>query len=149
MEDILASIRRIISDDQALPIAPRDAQSGETPVPQPAAEPAPAPAAVIELAAARANPQPRFQPSPAPREPAPVPVPAAAPVPLVSRTTGDSVAASFGALNATLAAPSPEKIEAMSRDMLRPLLKSWLDDHLPALVERLVRAEIERVSRGR
>ncbi|MBV1704291.1 MAG: DUF2497 domain-containing protein [Hyphomicrobiales bacterium] len=126
MEDILASIRRIISDDQALPIAPRDAQSGETPVPQPAAEPAPAP-----------------------REPAPVPVPAAAPVPLVSRTTGDSVAASFGALNATLAAPSPEKIEAMSRDMLRPLLKSWLDDHLPALVERLVRAEIERVSRGR
>ncbi len=33
--------------------------------------------------------------------------------------------------------------------MLRPMLKSWLDDNLPGLVERLVRAEIERVSRGR
>ena len=37
----------------------------------------------------------------------------------------------------------------MVRDMLRPMLKSWLDDNLPGLVERLVRAEIERVSRGR
>jgi len=33
--------------------------------------------------------------------------------------------------------------------MLRPMLKGWLDDNLPAMVERLVRAEIERVSRGR
>jgi len=32
--------------------------------------------------------------------------------------------------------------------MLRPMLKSWLDDNLPSLVERLVRSEIERVSRG-
>ncbi|MGN6461286.1 MAG: PopZ family protein, partial [Pseudolabrys sp.] len=29
------------------------------------------------------------------------------------------------------------------------MLKSWLDDNLPSLVERIVRAEIERVSRGR
>ena len=35
------------------------------------------------------------------------------------------------------------------REMLRPMLKVWLDDNLPSLVERLVRAEIERVSRGR
>lgn len=34
------------------------------------------------------------------------------------------------------------------RDMLRPMLKGWLDDNLPVLVERLVRAEIERVARG-
>jgi hypothetical protein len=33
--------------------------------------------------------------------------------------------------------------------MLRPMLKSWLDDNLPGLVERLVRTEIERVARGR
>jgi cell pole-organizing protein PopZ len=32
--------------------------------------------------------------------------------------------------------------------MLRPMLKAWLDDHLPAIVERLVSAEIERVARG-
>jgi len=35
------------------------------------------------------------------------------------------------------------------RDMLRPMLKVWLDDNLPPLVERLVRNEIERVARGR
>jgi cell pole-organizing protein PopZ len=29
------------------------------------------------------------------------------------------------------------------------MLKAWLDDNLPTMVERLVRAEIERVSRGR
>ena len=35
------------------------------------------------------------------------------------------------------------------KDMLRPMLKAWLDDNLPPLVERLVRAEIERVARRR
>ena len=34
------------------------------------------------------------------------------------------------------------------RELLRPLLKTWLDDNLPTMVERLVRAEIERVARG-
>ena len=40
-------------------------------------------------------------------------------------------------------------LEDFVREMLRPMLKTWLDDNLPAMVERLVRAEIERVSRGR
>ncbi len=39
-------------------------------------------------------------------------------------------------------------LKDMSRDLLRPMLKSWLDENLPALVERLVKAEIERVVRG-
>jgi cell pole-organizing protein PopZ len=40
-------------------------------------------------------------------------------------------------------------VDELVREMLRPMLKAWLDDNLPSLVERLVRAEIERVSRGR
>jgi cell pole-organizing protein PopZ len=40
-------------------------------------------------------------------------------------------------------------LEDLVKEMLQPLLKSWLDDNLPGLVERLVRAEIDRVSRGR
>ncbi|MFC3124814.1 DUF2497 domain-containing protein [Pseudoroseomonas globiformis] len=36
-------------------------------------------------------------------------------------------------------------IEDMVREELRPLLKSWLDQHLPSLVEKLVRTEIERL----
>ena len=39
--------------------------------------------------------------------------------------------------------------EDLVKEMLRPMLKSWLDDNLPQLVERIVKAEIERVSRGR
>jgi cell pole-organizing protein PopZ len=39
-------------------------------------------------------------------------------------------------------------LEDIVREMLRPMLKTWLDDNLPGLVERLVRAEIERVSRS-
>jgi uncharacterized protein len=38
-------------------------------------------------------------------------------------------------------------IEGMTRDMLRPMLKHWLDENLPPLVEKLVREEIERVAR--
>ena len=40
-------------------------------------------------------------------------------------------------------------LEDLVREMLRPMLKAWLDDNLPNMVERMVRAEIERVSRGR
>ncbi len=39
-------------------------------------------------------------------------------------------------------------MEETVRDLLRPMLKQWLDDNLPPLVERLVRSEIERVARG-
>ena len=40
-------------------------------------------------------------------------------------------------------------LEDVVRETLRPMLKSWLDEHLPSLVERMVEAEIERVTRGR
>lgn len=39
-------------------------------------------------------------------------------------------------------------IEDVVREEVRPLLKEWLDNHLPGIVERAVRAEIERVARG-
>jgi cell pole-organizing protein PopZ len=39
-------------------------------------------------------------------------------------------------------------IEALMRDMLRPMLKEWLDENLPTVVERMVEKEIARVSRG-
>ena len=45
--------------------------------------------------------------------------------------------------------PQHVSAEDLVKEMLRPMLKSWLDDNLPGLVDRIVRAEIERVSRGR
>ena len=39
-------------------------------------------------------------------------------------------------------------IDELVQEMLRPMLKAWLDDNLPVIVERMVRQEIERVTRG-
>jgi len=69
--------------------------------------------------------------------------------PLMSPRAGAAVTASFDALARSMAANSGIKLEDMVEGMLRPMLRSWLDDNLPSLVERLVREEIDRVSRGR
>jgi cell pole-organizing protein PopZ len=78
---------------------------------------------------------------------------------LLSGTTSAAVDSAFGMLTQKPPAQMPigqmpiadssRSIEDLVQDMLRPMLKHWLDDNLPSLVERLVRAEIERVSRGR
>jgi len=68
--------------------------------------------------------------------------------PIVSPATDAAVATSFNALFASRLLPNPEMLAELTRDLLRPMLKAWLDDNLPVMVERLVRAEIERVARG-
>jgi hypothetical protein len=69
--------------------------------------------------------------------------------PIVSATTTAAVDAAFNSLAQTVLVHNAKTLEDLVKEMLRPMLKSWLDDNLPNLVERLVRAEIERVSRGR
>jgi cell pole-organizing protein PopZ len=68
---------------------------------------------------------------------------------LVSSATTAAVDSAFNALAQTVLVQNARTLEDLVREMLRPMLKTWLDDNLPGLVERLVRAEIERVSRGR
>ena len=55
----------------------------------------------------------------------------------------------FNTLAQTVLVQNARTLEDLVREMLRPMLKAWLDENLPGTVERLVRAEIERVSRGR
>ncbi len=68
---------------------------------------------------------------------------------LISGVTSAAVDSAFNALAQTVLVQNARTLEDLVREMLRPMLKSWLDDNLPGMVERLVRAEIERVSRGR
>jgi hypothetical protein len=68
--------------------------------------------------------------------------------PLLSPEVGETVTSAFEALSAHLAARGVEIAQGMAREMMRPMLKAWLDENLPGIVERLVRAEIERVARG-
>lgn len=67
---------------------------------------------------------------------------------LLSPRANAAVAASFGDLAKVLSSRGARDIDQTVEDLLRPMLKDWLEDNLPPLVERLVREEIERVSRG-
>jgi uncharacterized protein len=163
MEDILASIRRILNEEEA-PAAPAEAEE------------APMDDEVLvldqsmmvsrsedEAAILRRSPEP--EPPPARYEPprqeteAAVPprltemreLPAPTPE-LVAPETAAAAASSVGSLMRTLAAGRGTQVysggptlEDVVRTELRPLLKEWLDVNLPPLVERLVRTEIERV----
>jgi cell pole-organizing protein PopZ len=67
----------------------------------------------------------------------------------MSASTSAAVDSAFNTLAQTVLVQNARTLEDLVREMLRPMLKSWLDDNLPGMVERIVKAEIERVSRGR
>lgn len=67
---------------------------------------------------------------------------------LLSPTTDAVVSSAFGNLAHTILSKNARTLEDLVQEMLRPMLKSWLDDNLPVIVERLVRKEIERVTRN-
>jgi hypothetical protein len=96
-----------------------------------------------EMAAASAHQrQPAFEPpsyESAPASPTPQ---------ILSRSTVSAVESAFNSLANTVLSNNARTLEDLVKEMLRPMLKSWLDDNLPSLVERIVKAEIERVSRG-
>jgi uncharacterized protein len=201
MEEILASIRRIIADDDATKstpkpveaVKPQPAPARPTPPPRP---PSPAPrvpdpslseavpveeppvdlppvmeetADILELTESMATPpepEPVPMPSPAFRtidgnfdvgyeeaveQAAPQPPLSEPPPPsqLLSSATSAAVDSAFNSLAQTVLVHNARTLEDLVREMLRPMLKAWLDDNLPGMVERLVRSEIERVSRGR
>jgi cell pole-organizing protein PopZ len=206
MEEILASIRRIIADDDtAKPAAaappprpaampPRNPVPPSPPVaaPRPVAPPPPSPVMdqrdidamlaghdtppqaddVLDLTEQMAEPaqdeapsfqtidgqsdviftDPPAQPEPRVAEESRRPQaaqPATLDRTLMSSQTSAAVDSAFNALAQTVLVQNARTLEDLVREMLRPLLKSWLDDNLPGMVERIVKAEIERVSRGR
>jgi cell pole-organizing protein PopZ len=218
MEEILASIRRIIADDDAAKPGPKLVETPPKPAPAQAAAPvaaAPAPVAAARAPAAPAQepgamnqedidavlagfdkepPEPAKktsadvldlteameakaeaapsgfrtieansdvvfadraaepQAAPKAREPEPAWTMAEETFerpPLLSHNAQAAVTTAFGSLAHTVLAQNARTLDDLVRDMLRPMLKSWLDDNLPTIVERMVRAEIERVSRGR
>jgi len=182
MEEILASIRRIISEDdapaeepQAEEDEPEPAPAAEAPAfepePEPEPEPAPEPTftaepeeeEVLELtdrvdqvgdldvyspttAPAAAEPESAaYAPEPAPSYDEPADEDG-----LLSQTAATAAASAFGQLSAAIGMPHSDRtLEDVVRELLRPLLKQWLDDNLPRIVEASVREEVERLARGR
>ncbi|HEY1261236.1 MAG TPA: DUF2497 domain-containing protein [Stellaceae bacterium] len=172
MEEIIASISRIIAED---------GRPGDTPRPAPAeqkdvfelteaigedgsvrrikpAGAADGPTAKPPGAAKAPSPPlgPRIEPEPPRAEPA-IGTPGPRPMRerILSAATSEAAAASFARLGAMprerpregelLMGAGDRTLEEIVRETLRPLLQAWLDEHLPAIVERLVREEIARV----
>ena len=168
MEEILASIRRIISEDDA-PAEP-EAAAAPAPEPEPAYE-APAEDDVLELTdPIEPEPEPAHEPEPvesvgdldvySPQAPEPEPTAYAPSSPSFNRDdvaetlVGDHAstlaASAFGSLSSALLMPKDGRtLEDVVRELLRPLLKEWLDQNLPRIVETKVEEEVHRIARGR
>jgi len=149
---------------------PDEAQLAETAQPRvvwsqpPAREPAVAEARAEEKAAAPATTEPEAVAKPALRgelpaeelavkkavsePPAAKTAPISASAPLFAPETDQAVGVAFGDLSATLARRAEEIADAQILGLLRPMLKDWLNQNMPGIVEKLVRAEIERITRA-
>lgn len=148
MEEILSSIKKIISDDSTKTLSPPRPRRAE---PRPVShdelgDALPEGAAdddVLELTAEAVEPQP------APGFAAPQPIEAQAPAALVSESAETATRSALSALSSLIVKPEvagSDTLEGMVRDMLRPMLKDWLDANLPEVVERLVAKEVARIS---
>jgi hypothetical protein len=185
MEEILASIRRIIADDTSqaparpMPRVVPGAQNADHAMVSRPSEPLPPPEPqatdpdILELTQPvdtgaaptfthvrgpdvifREEEQRQEARAPAPPPPpTPRPMPASAPAPapegaLLSPHSSHAVSAAFNSLASTVLSENSRTLEDIVKEMMRPMLKNWLDENLPGMVERIVRSEIERVSRG-
>ena len=196
MEEILASIRKIISEDGPESAAPAPAEAAAPPPPPAPAAPEPAPVVhddVLELTQeVEPAPPPPPPPAPAPEdlvfesvEPAPAPAPVAeAHSDIFSDHTRKAMEDTFASMDdhdepaapARSSAPiAPvdgasvenvferavrESFEPVLQKYLsdnsdavinrmKPLIREWMDEHFPALLEGVVRAEVERVVKAR
>lgn len=128
MEEILTSIRRIITEDDGNP-APAGTLSVPEPYPSPDEPLTPPAADVLELTE-------------------PLPEPASGPS-LVSEATVAVASQSLSALsnlNVRGYEGSDKTLEALVRELLQPMLRQWLDANLPEIVERMVSREIQRIT---
>ena len=161
MEEILSSIKRIIAEEGDGAMAAARARRTPRPAPAPLPEPQPYDdEEILELSdpvAAEAAPQPA--PTPESR-PASEPVAAVAPMAaapaasapassLLSPRTAEATRGPLDALSRMVVKPEvagSDTLEGMVREMIRPMLRDWLDANLPQLVESMVAREISRIT---
>ncbi|MBL8536426.1 MAG: DUF2497 domain-containing protein [Hyphomonadaceae bacterium] len=143
MEEILASIRRIISEEEQAPEPVLDLVETQEAAPESDDD------IVFEAVQdAIAEPPPAVIEQPAPIV-APVVETQAVVEPIISPPTANAAAGALARLAGTLRiADTPgQTVEGVVRELLKPMLKEWLDRNLPAIVESRVEAELERIAR--
>jgi uncharacterized protein len=148
--EISESMEAMLADEPQL-VDPEDISFEPEPEPEPVAPPM----LMAEPPPRAPEPPPVEMPRAAPRS-----VAQAAPLPdpslssdmadeLLEPATHAAIQGSMARLN-TMAGMGigGQTVEGMMRELLRPMLKDWLDENLPSLVERMVEKEIGRISRG-
>ena len=130
MEEILASIKRVIADESRPPAPARGARPARVAASEPKAEEPGPEEDVLELD------------DPVSEENGLMSSDAAA----VSRQALAALKAIRQGEEAGVPHASDAPLEALVKDMLRPMLKAWLDQHLPEIVEELVTREIVRIT---
>lgn len=143
MEDILSSIKRIIAEEGEAAPAPRQ----KKPI---------RPAALAQRAAALAAPTIDIDDDDDEilelSDPVPAPKAVKSPRPegdILSRQTADASRGALEALSRLVVKPDTagsDTLEGLVREMLRPMLREWLDANLPELVEQMVAREIARIT---
>ena len=125
MEDILASIKRVIAEEKEIR----------------AAAPPTLPDVEVEEDVLELDESMEAKPSAPPVDLGP---------PLLEEEAADTSRQSLETLASVAAAAPPQPqlnpLEEMLREMLRPILKQWLDEHLPAIVDEHVKREIHRIT---
>jgi cell pole-organizing protein PopZ len=149
MEEILSSIKRIIAEEGDAATGSRTRRAAK-PVAPATREIEPENDEILELS----EPAPDVSPPPlsigAPDVPHHSPAPAA-PEPILSDRAAEATRGPLEALSRMVVrpeTPSPvgETLEAMVRELLKPMLREWLDDNLPQIVETMVAREIARIT---
>lgn len=158
MEDILSSIKRIIAEEGETAAASR-ARRSPKPAPQSTAMPEPTSSSegVLELSeeivAAPANVEPmpaQRQQRAQPELPEPFSPAAVVADPILSPKTAEASRDALDSLSRLIVRsdeqPGDNTLEALVRELLRPMLREWLDAKLPGIVESMVAREIARIT---
>jgi cell pole-organizing protein PopZ len=151
MEEILSSIKRIIAEEGDAATASRTRR------PRAAPKPAPAPFDLdehdevlelsqpveerIEQPGAEEKPMPMGSPTP--------PEPAALAEPILSPRAAEATRGPLEALSRMVVKPEvqgSDTLEGLVRELLKPMLRDWLDANLPQIVETMVAREISRIT---
>lgn len=145
MEDILSSIKRIIAEEGESAVTARTRRPARAAPPPPAVDED----EILELN----EPAPAESRQPAERDPEPEPVLDEAPAePILSATTAQATRGPLEALSRMIVKPDvagSDTLEGLVRELLRPMLREWLDANLPRMVEEMVQREIARITAGR
>jgi len=160
MEEILSSIKRIIAEEGDGTAAPRARRAARAPVKLPdpidgdevleLSEPVPEPQRIRQPGRAAAV-EPTVAAAAAPIAEEPPAAPAVPAEPIVSPRAAEASRGSLEALSRMIVKPEvqgSDTLEGLVREMLKPMLRDWLDANLPQLVETMVAREIARITRG-